>query len=427
MKHFLVAIAGMLIVGSVQMVASAEVDSNTPVDMAGIQRELELQYPLAKTTADGGNIVATGAALVLQKDGLVMSKVYMSGTTRSPPVENVYENSKISQVGLTGFVSNINTFLSTLARIEAQSRSFGRGEKLWVTKITVQTDGIMFQLMSDPLNNMRYHATLKFPAANVVAADQAALMVADVFGTDMPTDAGVSANDQRTSIPGPSAVNPVAWRVVGEAQAQKPSADQSLDSCMRSTMAQGAGVGAAIGGLFGLLTGGDNRGRNAAIGGLIGGVAGGAIAWQGSFQSCSKTLNLATIGSLQTSDYRETAQRYGYSGNGVFLKIEGVRVPPSINAGQILSADLKFVLLTPDAQETDVEVERSFQCGSTQIPVSPERYKIAPGTIESTGKIQLPSLSNSIGQQACSMQMRVAAAGLTQEWRGNFVIIPNQQ
>ncbi len=209
-------------------------------------------------------------------------------------------------------------------------------------------------------------------------------------------------------------------------QAQ-PSANQALDSCMQSSMAQGAAIGGVGGAIAGILLGGNNnRGRNAAIGGVVGGAVGGAIGWQRSFQSYSQNLNLATVGSLQTNDYRETAQRYGYNGNGAFLKIEGVRVPSSINAGQILSADLKYVLLTPDAQEADVQVNRSFQCGGTPIPVSPERYRVAPGTIESTGKIQLPSLSNSIGQQDCSIQLRVAAAGLAQEWRGNFVIVPNQ-
>ncbi len=152
MKKTLVAVAGTLLLGFVHIAASQNISDQVaapnPAEVAArIQRQLETRYPLAKTTRDGGDIVAAGAVLVLQKDKLVMNKVYTSGTQRSSPIQNVYVNSEITQVGLMSVLSNINSFLSVLGGIEAQSRSFIRGERFWVTNITVQNDGIVFRLL----------------------------------------------------------------------------------------------------------------------------------------------------------------------------------------------------------------------------------------------------------------------------------------
>jgi hypothetical protein len=143
-------------------------------------------YPVAKTTSDGVDLVAPGAVLVLQKENLVMNKVYLQGTTKSSPVPNVYEQAAIRQTGVLGALTGINSFLSALGGIEAQSRTLGPGEKLWVTNISSQRDGIVFRLMSDPVNNMRYHATLRFPYADIVSVDSATALVAEVFVTDRP-------------------------------------------------------------------------------------------------------------------------------------------------------------------------------------------------------------------------------------------------
>ena len=41
--------------------------------LADIQKQLESQYPTAKATADGTDLVTAGAVLVLQKDHLQMT------------------------------------------------------------------------------------------------------------------------------------------------------------------------------------------------------------------------------------------------------------------------------------------------------------------------------------------------------------------
>ncbi|OIQ76709.1 localization factor PodJL [mine drainage metagenome] len=216
MKKFLAAVSGILLFGYVQLAIGDQNanDKNTPsipADVAArIQRQLELRYPLSKTTPDITDLVAAGAVLVLQKDNLVMNKVFTSGTSRSAPVQNVYENGEITQTGLLGTLGKINAFLGILGNTEAPTRFFARGEKFWVTRITTQPDGIVFQLMSDPINNARLHGTLKFPYGNAPEADQVVAQIADVLTTDPPWDPGGGANAQGTSMPDTSTSAPTA-------------------------------------------------------------------------------------------------------------------------------------------------------------------------------------------------------------------------
>jgi hypothetical protein len=206
MKKFLIAVAGMLLLGCVQMpIADKDAGSKStqklPADVtARIKDQLVLRYRLAKTTLDGGDINAAGAVLELLKDNLVMNRVYMApkSSSLSSPVQNVYENGAITQMGLMGSLSKINAVLSVLANSEAMSRTFIHGEKFWVTEIALQPDGIVFHLMSDPIENARYHGTLLFPFAkgDALAVDHTSILIADVIATDTPTNAGDAVNIQ---------------------------------------------------------------------------------------------------------------------------------------------------------------------------------------------------------------------------------------
>lgn len=204
------------------------------------------------------------------------------------------------------------------------------------------------------------------------------------------------------------------------------SAEKDLDSCMQKTMARGALLGAAGGAILGALFGGKNRGKVAAIGAGLGAAAGGAIAWQKSLKSCSQSLNLVSLNSIQTEDYKTTVARYNYTGPEVFLRVEDSSVTSPVNAGQILYSNLKFVLLTSDGLETEVKIDRAYKCGNTEIPVQQESFKVVPGTVESKGEIPIPSLSSAIGEQQCEMKVVVSALGQQQEFNSRFVIVPNK-
>lgn len=228
MKKFLIAVAGMLLLGCVQMAVADQnasdvsIPNNSAEVSARIRTQLNLRYPgsalvLAKTTPDGTDIVAAGTVLVLQKDNLVMNKVYLGATTSpSFPMENAYANGVITQVGLLGALTNIGSFFQVLgAAIGAppppsSNRPFVRGEKFWVTKVSIpkEADGIVFDLMSDPFDDVRYHATLKvsFAKGDLSGVDRAVMQIADVIVPDVPTDAATAdsnslASPQETSMP----------------------------------------------------------------------------------------------------------------------------------------------------------------------------------------------------------------------------------
>jgi hypothetical protein len=142
MNRFLSAVVGILLLGYVQVAIGGQnasdqsVQDNPAKVAAEIQRQLELRYPLSRTTADGGDVVAIGASLVLQKDNLVLNKVYMSEGHPGPLCHNLYSNGVITQTGLMGALSKINAFLGILGNAQAPSRSFDHGQELFVTKIT---------------------------------------------------------------------------------------------------------------------------------------------------------------------------------------------------------------------------------------------------------------------------------------------------
>jgi hypothetical protein len=139
---------------------------------SAIQDALESQYSLTKASADKSTIVTTGAILVLKKDDLVM----FTTSALSPPV-NTYKDGRITQ-GLFGKLGKAAT--------DGSTRTFVRGEKFWVTKIEVKDDGVVFQFLSDPFDDVRYAAALRFPFAkgSPPPADQIAKTVAQVLAVD---------------------------------------------------------------------------------------------------------------------------------------------------------------------------------------------------------------------------------------------------
>jgi hypothetical protein len=126
---------------------------------AELQKKLEGQYTLTKATADKSDIVTAGAVLVLEKDGLLM----YTSTTSVPP-SNTYKDGKISS-GVFGLGANkwLHKIPGTGSAPNPTSRTFVAGEKFWVTKIDIHDDGVVFELFSDPISDVRYYSLLKFP------------------------------------------------------------------------------------------------------------------------------------------------------------------------------------------------------------------------------------------------------------------------
>jgi hypothetical protein len=131
-----------------------------------IEKQLASQFAMTKATADRTDIVTAGSVLVLQKDGLIMD----TATSRAP-MPNVYRDGNLSSTAAAvakrqswmKYVPGASSIPGAGSIPTVDTRKFVTGEKFWVTKITVQEDGVVFELFSDPILNLRYYSTLKFP------------------------------------------------------------------------------------------------------------------------------------------------------------------------------------------------------------------------------------------------------------------------
>ena len=194
-------VATLLLVVSILMAARGHAQGAVPVD--DIQRQLSQLYQTAKATADGTDLVTAGAVLVLQKDHLLMVKV-----DQPIPTPNFYKNGAITQNGLAaaaGFfkaMSHLGTLNPMAGNAAADgatagaaaTREFVAGEKFFVTRIDTHPDGVVFALISDPIKDVRYHATIKFPFAkgSAPSPDDVASLVSEV----VKIDGGDGAPDQ---------------------------------------------------------------------------------------------------------------------------------------------------------------------------------------------------------------------------------------
>jgi hypothetical protein len=157
------------------------------VDTEAIQQRLNAQFKLTATTADRWNVVTSGDVVAIHKPGLLMYAV------DSPmPPSNTYKNGKITQ-GWSGFGKDLMISMAAPGGASASDfphRPFMPEEKCWVTGIQVQKDGVVFQLYSDPYDDIRYYASLKIPFPSkkeVPSSDEALQLVAQVL-TVVPWD-----------------------------------------------------------------------------------------------------------------------------------------------------------------------------------------------------------------------------------------------
>ena len=170
-------------------------------DLAAIQGRLNSQFKLTTTTADRSDIVTAVDVVVIHKPGLLMYAV------ASPmPPSNSYKNGKIGQ-GWGGFGKDMMITMATPGVGTAANyphRPFVPEGKCWITGIQVQKDGVLFQLYSDPYDDIRYYSNLKIPFPNkkeVPSVDAAVQLVAEVLTVVAPDNQGEQQAQESTSGP----------------------------------------------------------------------------------------------------------------------------------------------------------------------------------------------------------------------------------
>ncbi len=187
-----------------------------PGSNEAIQKSLESQYALTKTTADRSDIVTAGAVVVLQKDNLLMAAV-----TSNNLYQNTYKEGKITQNTVGKTIGKLSRFhVPGAAAPSTGTRTFVAGEKMWVTKIEVKDDKVVFTLFTDAISDVRYAATLTFFGHGRPPADQVEKAVAEVFKVQPADDnkdatagnKGAPAGGQQApaATPAPAAPAPAA-------------------------------------------------------------------------------------------------------------------------------------------------------------------------------------------------------------------------
>lgn len=148
-----------------------------------IQQKLVSEYSLTQPTGDETDIATAGAVLTLKKGHILMTPVSSHNL-----FQNTYKN---GQIGQNAF-GMVDRWRRSVPGQTSSTRTFVPGEKMWVTKIEVKEDGIVFDLFSDPFSDVRYKATLKFwfPKGATPTVDDADKLVAQVFSAQPPDNNG---------------------------------------------------------------------------------------------------------------------------------------------------------------------------------------------------------------------------------------------
>jgi hypothetical protein len=169
-----------------------------------IQEKLVSEIKLTKAAADHSDIVTPGDIVLLHKDGLMMcssasayaySNVYQNGVLVATVRNRAVNALKGWGMGkLTGGGS-----ITDAANNGCATRKFVAGEKFWVTGITLQKDGILVSVFSDPYNDTRYYGEIKIPfqkGAPIPPADVFAKTVQDLITVVPQDDKGGDQNAQ---------------------------------------------------------------------------------------------------------------------------------------------------------------------------------------------------------------------------------------
>jgi hypothetical protein len=194
---------------AVLLLISGPASAQAPASDA-IQKKLQAEYALTKTTDDKTDIVTAGSVLVLHREKLVM----VPATSGTNPCMNTYKDGKLTQTktcGVNKTMRKIGAFGGMIpgagSAPSVTTRNFVSGEKFWVTKIEVRNDGVVFSFFTDAINDTRYIGALTIPFGAVMPSPEEALKAAQEIITVAPAEdaKGSGDNQQGAQQPAPAA------------------------------------------------------------------------------------------------------------------------------------------------------------------------------------------------------------------------------
>jgi hypothetical protein len=138
--------------------------------------------------------VTAGSILVLHKDKVLM----VAATSAANPCMNTYKDGKISPTKACGVGEKLRR-LPGIGHVPGggsapATRNFVSGEKFWVTKIDVRSNGVVLDFFTDATpsgdQGIRYKAALTFPFGAITPTpDEALKAVAEVITVAPSEDA----------------------------------------------------------------------------------------------------------------------------------------------------------------------------------------------------------------------------------------------
>lgn len=171
-------------------------------DTAAIQKKLESEYQLTKITDDKSDIVTAGSVLVLHKDKVLM----VAATSAANPCMNTYKEGRISPTKACGVGEKLRR-LPGFGHVPGggsapATRNYVSGEKFWVTKIDVRSNGVVLDFFTDATpsgdQGIRYKGALMIPfGALTPTPDEALKAVAEVITVAPSEDAKDAKSDDK--------------------------------------------------------------------------------------------------------------------------------------------------------------------------------------------------------------------------------------
>jgi hypothetical protein len=203
----------------------------TVAQKAALEQDLGSLYRLTVVNAEGVD-VTTGVTLVLKKSGMTAGAQNTCANEYKAGAIALISASKaicggavrmISRATALKSIPGVGAFVGAAQGAVPATRPFVAGEKVWVTKIDAK-DAVVFGLISDVINSVRYKAEIRFQKAN--SPEAVKQILAEVFDVAPAQAAPAQAPPAQAAPaqPPPATFAAVPYQPVAPAAVPQPAA-----------------------------------------------------------------------------------------------------------------------------------------------------------------------------------------------------------
>jgi len=164
-------------------------------------KKLNEQFVPTKFTADKSDIVTAGSVVALKDDGLLLYPVTVPMAPISVPKKGKLMQGFGDMMGV-GMVDGLGRPGGSAS---IPKKTLVAGEKAWVRAIELAKDSIMVQVVTDPYDDGRYFATIKFLITKgaVPTPEDGVKMISEVLDVQPAQDQGAQQAPAPAPAPAP--------------------------------------------------------------------------------------------------------------------------------------------------------------------------------------------------------------------------------